>query len=258
MWCICLHSPIISTYNQSFENELTIVIRHYYSSLRFISVSISHICNFIYCYGFDFDRIRFIKFQCSIRFLFYFIININKISIPCMLYLPFTIIWLRIVFYFIILEDKSFFQQGQWRLFAVNTIEDWFFMNLLITLSPMSATCCWDCSQHWTFTPQPLFSPFCGWHSAFLGVVRYSSAVPVGGAISAKVAQKSGAPFRETTCKDPCHNIRSPLSSPLSVTPDGSFQGWWKVSLSIEERVAAGGIYKPPWCDNLIQIMRYK
>ena len=32
-------------------------------------------------------------------------------------------------FYFIILEGKSFFQQGQWRFFAVNSIEDLFFMN---------------------------------------------------------------------------------------------------------------------------------
>ena len=156
MWCICLRSPIISTYNRSFENELTIVIRHYYSSLLFISVSISQICNFIYCYGLDFDRIRFIKVQCLSRFLFYFNRNKNQTSILCMLYLPFTRIWVSIVFYFIILEGRSFFQQGQWRFFAFNTIEDWFFMNFLMTLSPMSATCRWDCSYHWTFTTQPL------------------------------------------------------------------------------------------------------
>ena len=40
------------------------------SSLGFISVSISHICNYIYYYGFDFDRIRFIKVQCLFRFYF--------------------------------------------------------------------------------------------------------------------------------------------------------------------------------------------
>ena len=51
---------------------MSIVIRHYYSSLRFISVSIGHIFNFIYSYGFDIDRIRFIKVQCLIRLLFYF------------------------------------------------------------------------------------------------------------------------------------------------------------------------------------------
>ena len=70
MWRICLRSPIICTYNQSLEKELTIVIRHYYFSLGFICVSISHICNNIYCSGFDFDRIRFITVQCLIRFYF--------------------------------------------------------------------------------------------------------------------------------------------------------------------------------------------
>ena len=48
--------------------ELTIVIRHYYSFLGFIYVSISHKRNYIYCYGFDFDRIRFLKIQCLIQF----------------------------------------------------------------------------------------------------------------------------------------------------------------------------------------------
>ena len=29
-------------------------------------------------------------------------------------------------------------------------------MIVLITLSPMTTTCHWDCIHHWTFTPQPL------------------------------------------------------------------------------------------------------
>ena len=134
MWRICLRSPIISTYNQCSENEWTIVIRHHYSSLQFISVSIIHIFNFIYCYGFDFDRIRSIKVQCLIRFLFYFNRNKNPISILCMLYIPFTRIWVRIAFLFYHPRRQVFFQQGQWSFFTVNTVDDWFFMNFVDNL----------------------------------------------------------------------------------------------------------------------------
>ena len=62
--------PIISTYSRCSENECLILIRHYYSSVQFIYASISHIFNFINCYGVYFDLIGFIKFQCLIRFYF--------------------------------------------------------------------------------------------------------------------------------------------------------------------------------------------
>ena len=69
------------------------------------------------------------------------------------------------------------------------------------------------------------FSPFGGWHGAFLGVVRFSLTVTVGSAVSAGVTQNSGAPVGETTCNDPGHFFRYPLSPPLSVILDGSFFG---------------------------------
>ena len=37
-------------------------------------------------------------------------------------------------FYFIILKGKFFFQQGQWRFFTVNTVDDGFFMNFFDNL----------------------------------------------------------------------------------------------------------------------------
>ena len=69
-------------------------------------------------------------YQISIFYsiLFYFNRNKNQISILCMLYLPFTIIWVHIVFNFIILEGKNVFYQGQWRFFTVLSIDDWFFV----------------------------------------------------------------------------------------------------------------------------------
>ena len=69
------------------------------------------------------------------------------------------------------------------------------------------------------------FSPFGGWHGAFLWVVRFYLTVTVGSAISAGVTQKLGAPVGETTCNDPGHFFRYPLSPLLSVIPDGSFFG---------------------------------
>ena len=60
--------------------------------------------------------------------LFYFNRNKNQISILRMLYLPFTRIWVRIVFYFIILEGKKNFQQEQSRFFAYLSIDDQFLM----------------------------------------------------------------------------------------------------------------------------------
>ena len=46
-----------------------------------------------------------------------------------------------IAFYFIILEGKSFSQQGQWPLFTVTTVNDGPFKFFLTTLSTMSVTC---------------------------------------------------------------------------------------------------------------------
>ena len=51
-----------------------------------------------------------------------------------MLYLPFTRIWVSIVFYFIILEGKLFFQQRKWRFFAVLSIDNRLFMIFLDNL----------------------------------------------------------------------------------------------------------------------------
>ena len=129
---MCLRSPILNTNNQSSENEFTIVIRHYYSSLQFISVSISHICNFIYFCCCDFDRIRSIKLQWLIRF--FLNRNKNKISILFMPYIPFTRIWVLIAFLFYHHRRQVFFQQGQWRCFTVNAIDDRFFMNFFDNL----------------------------------------------------------------------------------------------------------------------------
>ena len=70
MWRICLCSPIISTDNQCSENQCKILICRSYISVWFIFVPIRHIFNFIYCCGFEFDIIRYIKLQCLIQFCF--------------------------------------------------------------------------------------------------------------------------------------------------------------------------------------------
>ena len=128
MWRICIHSPIISTYNQCSENEWTIVIHHYYSSLRFISLPISHKFNFIYCYGFDFDCISSIKVLCLIQF--YFILIEIKIKFQYYVCRIFHLLEFECALLFILSSSKtSFFQQGKWRFFTVNTFNDGFFMN---------------------------------------------------------------------------------------------------------------------------------
>ena len=60
---------LLRTINVLIMN-VRILIGHSYSSLQFISVSMSHIFNFIYCYGFDFDCIYSIELQCLIQFYF--------------------------------------------------------------------------------------------------------------------------------------------------------------------------------------------
>ena len=53
----------MSTYGLNFENQCLIFIRKSYILVRFIFVLMSHIFNFIYCYGFYFDLIGYIEFQ---------------------------------------------------------------------------------------------------------------------------------------------------------------------------------------------------
>ena len=125
-------------------------------------------------YGFDIDRMRFIKVQCLIRFLFYFNWNKNQISILCMLYLPFTSIWVRIVsFSLSSLKVRVFFSKDNGGFTPLTPLRIDFSWIFLITLSLMSATCRWDCSHHWTFTPQPLI--FAIW--------RLARCLPRGGVI---------------------------------------------------------------------------
>ena len=97
-------------------------------------MSISHIFNFIYCYGFDFDRIRSIKLQCLIQF--YFILLEIKIKFQ---YYVCRILYLlefefALVFLFYHPRRQVFFQQGQWRFFVVNTIDDEIFKNIFDNL----------------------------------------------------------------------------------------------------------------------------
>ena len=64
---IRLRSPILSMYSQCSENECVVLIRHSYSSIRFIFVSINNIFKFINCYGVYFDLIGYIELQCLIQ-----------------------------------------------------------------------------------------------------------------------------------------------------------------------------------------------
>ena len=128
------NSQFIITYNQSSENELTIVIRHYYCSLRFITVSISLIFNFIYCYGFDFDRICSIKVQRLIRF--YFILIEIKIKFQYYVCRIFNLLEFEytLLFYFIILEGKFFFSKDNGAFSPSTPLMmdfSWFFDNLI-------------------------------------------------------------------------------------------------------------------------------
>ena len=162
MWHICLLSTIISAYNQCSENESKILIRHYYISLQFISLSISHLLSFIYFHGFDFDCICSMKHQCFIQFYF----SILKIKIKfqyyvCRIHHLLEFEFALFLFYYPC--RKGFFQQGQWPLFTVNTVNDGFFIIFLTALSPMSMTCCSDFCHRWIFTPQPFhFSHLAG------------------------------------------------------------------------------------------------
>ena len=105
----------------------------------------------------------------NVWFDFYFILIEIKIKFPYYVCCIFHLLWFEYALFFIFSSLKvRFFHQGQWFFFAVNTIEDWFFMIFFDNLitherdlsfglqSPMSATCRLDCSRSWTFTPQPL------------------------------------------------------------------------------------------------------
>ena len=156
MWRICLRSPIISTYNQCSENECKNLIRHSNSSLLFISVSISHIFNFFLLLWFWLWSYPLHQTSMFDSILFYFNRNKNQISILCMQYPSFTRIWVRIDFYFIILEGKFFLSKDNGPFSPLTPSIMDFSLIFLTTISPISLTCRSDHCHHWTFTPQPL------------------------------------------------------------------------------------------------------
>ena len=140
-------------YSQCSENECFILIRHYYSSVRFIFVSISHILNFMNCYGVYFDIIGYIELQCLIQFYFIWL----EIKIKIKYYVCSILHILEFEFTFFsfsslkanvfLTKDNGFFHRyhRQWLTFS---------LNVLITLSPMSVTCRsyrWHC---WQFKPK--------------------------------------------------------------------------------------------------------
>ena len=91
-------------------------------------MSTSHIFNFIYCYGFDFDIIRSIKLQFLIQFYFILIEIKTKFQYYVCRIFHLLEFEFALLFYFIILEDK-FFSARTMTLFTVNTVDNGFFMS---------------------------------------------------------------------------------------------------------------------------------
>ena len=94
---------------------------------------ISHISKFLYCYGFDFDRIRSIELQCLIQF--YFILLEIKIEFQYYVFCILHLLEFEFALLFILSFLKAtFFQQGQRPLFTINTVNDGFFINFFDNL----------------------------------------------------------------------------------------------------------------------------
>ena len=158
MWRIYIRSPILSTYNQCSENECLVLIRHSYSSVQFVFVSISHIFNFIYCYGVYFDLIRYIELQCLIRF--YFILLEIKIKIQyyvcSILHLP--------EFEFALFFILSSFKASP--LFTITTVDDGLFINIFDNLITHGSDVSFGSLSSFDIqTPSFVFLPFGGWQS---------------------------------------------------------------------------------------------
>ena len=104
----------------------------------------SHIFIFIYCYGFYFNLIGYIKF----RFLIGFNFNFLRLQIE-MQYHSFTRIWFRVVFLFHPFKESFFSLQGQWPfVFSIKMID---------LLSPTSVTTHSDRCYRQQFNPKPSY-----------------------------------------------------------------------------------------------------
>ena len=124
---------------------------------------ISHIFNLIYCYGFDFDRIRSIELQCLIRF--YFILIEIKIKFQYYVCRILHLLESEFALLFILSSLKaSFFQQGKWPFLTVNTVNNGLFINCFDKLITHDRGLYFGLlSSLGIHTPALSFSPFGGW-----------------------------------------------------------------------------------------------